>query len=134
GERGGGGGGGVAVRVGRERAGTRALAFGLGGRLSALRIPAPAEPRRGHELWRHTCFEVFIARDGSTEYHELNLAPSREWAVYSFRAYRDGGPLDDETLAPRIAVRSRANRLELDAHVALDRLSPRPRHHAPRLA
>jgi len=124
----------VDVRVERDRDGTLALAFGLEGRLSALRIPAPAEPRRGHELWRHTCFEAFIARDGSTEYHELNLAPSREWAVYAFRAYRDGGPLDDETLAPRIAVRSRANRLELDAHVALDRFSPRHRDEALRVA
>src|SRR5262245_61058979 len=107
-----------------------ALTFGLEGDLSRLRIPGAAEHRRGHELWRHTCFEAFVARDGDAAYHEFNLAPSREWAVYAFRAYRDGGPLDDATLAPRIAVRRGGDRLELDAHVALDRLSARHRDEA----
>src|SRR5262249_38734010 len=100
----------VDVSVSRDRNGTLALAFALEGRLADLRIPPAGEPRRGHELWRHTCFEAFIARDGTTEYHELNLAPSREGAVYAFRAYRDGGPLDDETLAPRVAVPRGAER------------------------
>ncbi len=120
--------------VQRARDGTLIVRFGLEGRLSALRIPPTTEPRRGHELWRHTCFEAFVARDGTTEYHEVNLAPSREWAVYAFRAYRDGEPLDDEALAPRIAVRRQADRLELDALVALDRLSPRHRDEALRVA
>jgi len=124
----------VDVSVSRDRDGTLALAFALEGRLADLRIPPAGEPRRGHELWRHTCFEAFIARDGTTEYHELNLAPSREWAVYAFRAYRDGGSLDDETLAPRIDVRRGADRLELDAHVALDRLSSRHRDEVLRVA
>jgi hypothetical protein len=124
----------VDVRVRRDRDGRLALTFGLEGRLSALRLPPTTEPRRGHELWRHTCFEAFVARDGTTEYHELNLAPSREWAVYAFRAYRDGEALDDQALAPRIVVRRQADRLELDALVVLDRLSPRHRDEALRVA
>ena len=124
----------VDARMHRDPDGTLALTFGLTGPLSALRIPPTGEPRRGHELWRHTCFEAFVARDGTTAYHELNLAPSREWAVYAFRVYRRGAPLDDETLAPRIVVRRDADRLELDALVPLGRLSPQHRHEPLRVA
>jgi hypothetical protein len=80
-------------------------------------------PRIGTELWRHTCFEVFIAIDGNREYHEFNFAPSGEWTVYAFSDYRDGAPLADETMRPHIAVRSTDSWLELDALVRLDRLS-----------
>ena len=124
----------VDARVRRGGDGTLALTFGLGGDLSRLRIPRAGERRRGRDLWRHTCFEAFVARDGNAAYHEFNLSPSREWAVYAFRAYRDGGPLDDDRLAPSIVVRRDRDRLELDALVVLDRLSPSHRHDALRLA
>src|ERR687891_2447317 len=35
----------------------------------------------------------------------LNFSPSGEWAFYSFRDYRDGGPMENDELAPKIAVR-----------------------------
>src|SRR5262249_28618763 len=63
-------------------------------------------------------------------YHEFNLSPSGEWAAYAFRRYRDGTPLAGESnareLDPRIAVRRAAGKLELDALIRLDRLSPMP--------
>jgi len=101
-----------------------ALAFELVGDLARLRIPPPAPPCRGERLWEHTCFEAFVAVDGSRAYHELNLAPSRAWAVHAFTAYRDGGPLADDRRAPGIAVSRTRDRLVLEATVALDRLSP----------
>ena len=60
---------------------------------------------------------------GEPGYHEFNFAPSGEWCVHAFAKYREGGPLADEALTPRIAVRSRAECLELDASIPLDRLS-----------
>ncbi len=87
-------------------------------------MPLPCEPRINTELWRHTCFEVFIAVAEQAGYQEFNFAPSREWCIYAFRGYRDGGPLADETMRPCIAVRSTDRRLELDAVVRLDALSP----------
>ncbi len=76
------------------------------------------------ELWRHTCFEAFIAVGRQPFYHEFNFAPSGEWAVYAFRRYRDGGLLADETMRPHITARSDGRQLELDTLVRLDRLSP----------
>ncbi|MGH7897060.1 MAG: DOMON-like domain-containing protein, partial [Candidatus Binatia bacterium] len=73
---------------------------------------------------RRTCFESFLAADGITGYHELNFSPSREWTLYEFRGYRDGGPVADEYRAPEIDVRTGTRHLELDARISLDRLSP----------
>ena len=40
------------------------LSWRLDAELSKLRVPAPAIPSRADGLWRHTCFEAFIARRG----------------------------------------------------------------------
>src|SRR5437868_8285012 len=99
-----------------------AFTYALKGDLMRLRIPPPRPPRRADRLWQHMCFEAFIAVKGDSEYYEFNFAPSGEWAAYAFRRYRDGAPLVDEELAPRISVRSAENGLELDAIIRSDRL------------
>lgn len=113
----------IAVRVHRTPA-ALALTFCVDGQLDRLRIPVPETPRMAALLWQHTCFEAFVSSDGTSAYHELNLSPSGAWTVHAFRAYRDGGPLADSRLAPATQVRRTPNRLELDAHMHLDRLSP----------
>ena len=99
------------------------IGFRLDGDISAIVVPPPAEPRIDTELWRHTCFELFISVDDGPAYHEFNFSPSGAWAIYAFRGYRDGAPLRDETMRPVIAVRSTAARLELDPLVRLDRVA-----------
>ncbi len=99
------------------------MTFRLDGDIPRIRVPSPGAPRFATQLWRHTCFEAFIAVEGQPAYHEFNFAPSGEWAVYAFRGYRNGGPLANEMMRPHIAVRSTGSRLELDAVVRLDSLS-----------
>ena len=41
-------------------------------------------------LWRHTCFEFLVRSAGDAAYVEVNVAPSREWAIYAFTDYRTG--------------------------------------------
>ena len=55
------------------------------------------------------------------EYREFNFSPSGEWAVYDFRAYRNGGVLENE-LAPGIVVQKTVDRLELGAEIGQDLL------------
>jgi hypothetical protein len=43
---------------------------------------------RCHELWRHTCFEVFFGIKGDPAYWEVNLSPNNCWNVYHFTNYR----------------------------------------------
>jgi hypothetical protein len=112
----------VNVRVART-GGVLAVNYVIAGEVARLRVPPPRAPRIAQRLWRHTCCEIFIARNGLPAYHEFNFVPSGEWAAFAFARYRDGGPLADESLEPRIAVHGAADTLALDAEIWLDRLS-----------
>jgi len=114
----------VGVQVSR-RDGMLAVGYVIEADVAHLRVPPARMPRIADRLWQHTCCEIFVARSGLPAYHEFNFAPSGEWAVYALKHYRAGAPLADESLDPAIAVRSAADKLELDAVIRLDRLSPR---------
>jgi hypothetical protein len=113
----------VEVRIRRSASAELQMTFRIDGDIRRIRVPPPAVPRIATQLWRHTCFEAFIAVEGQPAYHEFNFAPSGEWAVYAFSGYRNGGPLANEMMRPHIAVRTTDSRLELDALVRLDGLS-----------
>lgn len=114
---------GVTARVHRPPGESLAVTFVLDGALSRLRIPPPSAPRQAHRLWEHTCFEVFITRDDTAAYHEFNLAPSGEWAIYAFQRYREIAPLPDEVAAPQITVHRSVDRLELGVLLCLSSLA-----------
>lgn len=57
--------------------------------MAKLVIPPPATAERADELWRTTCFELFVAGDGAS-YRELNFSPSGQWAAYELDDYRTG--------------------------------------------
>jgi hypothetical protein len=113
----------IQVLVRRTASAELQLTFRLDGDISRINIPPPVVPRIGTELWRHTCFEVFINVHGQAAYHEFNFAPSGEWCLYALSGYRNGAPVADETMRPQIALRSTGSLLELDARVRLDTLS-----------
>ena len=113
----------IGVFVRRTARAELKMTFRIEGDISRLRIPPLGVVSIGTDLWRHTCFEAFIAIEGEAAYQEFNFAPSGEWAVYQLRGYRDGHPVANEALAPHIVVRSTPGRLELDASVRLDFLS-----------
>ena len=101
--------------------------FTLEADMSRIRVPELRSPRQADELWRHTCFEAFIAPasapvpapaspPGATGYCELNFAPSSEWAAYGFNDYRQGmSPLG--VAAPDIRVEQTPERQQLDVRV-----------------
>jgi hypothetical protein len=113
----------IQVLVRRSASDELHMTYCLNGDIPQIRIPTASAPRIGTQLWRHTCFEAFIAVEGQSAYHEFNFAPSGEWAVYAFLGYRKRGPQMTEITPPRIAVRSTQSRLELDTLVRLDGLS-----------
>jgi hypothetical protein len=113
----------IQVLVRRTAGNELHMTYCLNGEIPEIRIPSASAPRMGTQLWRHTCFEAFIAVEGQSAYHEFNFAPSGEWAVYAFLRYRNRSPHVSETIPPSIAVRSTPSRLELDTLVRLDGLS-----------
>jgi len=113
----------IGVLVRRSASAELQMTFRLDGDIPRIRVCPPGVLRFATQLWRHTCFEAFIAVAGQPAYHEFNFAPSGEWAVYAFSGYRNGGPVANEMMRPHIAVRSTGSRVELDTLVRLDRLS-----------
>jgi hypothetical protein len=98
--------------------GRLALDYRLAADLAALRIPAPAAARRSDGLWRHTCFEAFVALPATSGYLEYNFSPSGAWAAYRFDAYRTGmAPLAQGAVP---AIHCRESDLGLDLRVSVD--------------
>ena len=98
--------------------------YSVTGDIGRLRIPPPREPRQADQLWQHICFEAFVSMKGDTAYREFNFSPSGEWAVYSFRHYRERALLASEEVAPAITVDKGDDSLEIDAVVRLSHQAP----------
>ena len=70
-------------------AGGAVAIFRVRGDVAKLVIPASAGPGRADDLWRTTCFELFVSGQGAS-YREFNFSPSGQWAAYEFDDYRSG--------------------------------------------
>lgn len=81
---------GLTAEVRRMAGGKLELVYRLTGELEALLVPELSNPSRADELWKHTCFEIFILKAHAPGYVELNFAPTGQWAAYSFRSRRSG--------------------------------------------
>src|ERR1700733_3175033 len=110
---------GVEVRVRKGESDTLVFQYVLRAEMPHMRVPSAQSPGRADELWKHTCFEAFIAVTGVPGYHELNFSPSRRWALYTFSAYREGMSPTNVTVPPSLEVRNFDDRLELDAAIRL---------------
>lgn len=104
----------ISVEVSATSAGV-SLAYRLRGDLAQLRIPASLPTGSSDGLWQHTCFEAFVGIAGARAYREFNFSPSGQWAAYAFADYRQRDGAAGAIVAPQIAVRRFAGRLELDA-------------------
>jgi hypothetical protein len=101
----------------REKNGEVTFFFVAFGKSGDVRLPRRRrEPHREDELWRHTCFEVFLAPLTGELYYEFNFSPSRAWAAYRFDSCRTG-MARPEIDAPR--VQSKALRSKFGVTAAL---------------
>jgi hypothetical protein len=112
------------VKLGWSPQGALAVRYELEGDLQRLRVPSACLPP-GDELWRHTCFELFIggprpSRQGA--YHELNFSPSGQSAASAFRGYRDRSTIAEPQIDLQIDAREREGSLALGAVIRLDHL------------
>jgi hypothetical protein len=108
---------GIQVFLKRAMDGQLDVQYVLEGEIERLRIPPRSKVAHSAErLWRHTCCEIFVAREGERGYDEYNFSPSGEWAAYAFTGYREGSAL--AVPDPGISVTRNASRLELEARIA----------------
>ena len=111
------------VEARRKVDGTLHLTYVLKGKLDHLRIPPQVPRHMGERLWEHTCFEVFIAREGKADYYEFNFAPSLAWAAQGFKTRRERDGWTPKGW-PVLVRETSADRLVLDVELALDGISP----------
>lgn len=78
-------------------------------------LKIPARHGRLDELWRTTCFEIFVRDGEGPGYVEFNLAPVDAWAGYGFTAQRQGMH-DLDIASPIVSAASEAKQFELTAN------------------
>ena len=116
----------LSVRYALSRERFVSLAYALTGPLERLRIPEPCAAERADNLWKHTCFEAFLALDGEAAYYEFNFSPSAQWAAYRFTSHRAGMVQAMDASPPDIRVRRVPGVLRVEAGIALGGLTSLP--------
>jgi hypothetical protein len=107
------------VRLLFQSPGYLTLFYTLRGDMSRIRVGMEAAQGPADELWKHTCFEVFLQPAASSRYYEFNFSPTRQWAVYRFDAYRAGMTPMHLATPPDISASTAPDRLELEVTVRL---------------
>ncbi len=85
----------------------------------ALVVPAFAGRGRAEELWRTTCFELFLRPRRGDAYAEFNLSPSERWAAYDFKSYRDDRTERALPIEPNCTLRQGSSMAIFDAAIPL---------------
>ncbi len=113
----------LGVRLRGEEPDILVFHYSLDADMSRLRVPLSGVGGRADLLWKHTCFEAFVAPADAPGYYEFNFSPSLDWAIYRFSAYREGMAPAEIGQAPKISVRLGEDGLELQSAVRLERLA-----------
>lgn len=97
------------------------LRYFLTGGIEDILLPATSiNPGRKGELWKMTCFELFLAIKGEPQYWEFNLSPSGDWNIYRMDAYRRIGFREEASLRRLpFEVRREENAFHLSALIDL---------------
>lgn len=90
------------------------------GKPGEIAVPRAAPRVHTDELWKTTCFELFLAQQGDA-YVELNLSPSGAFAAYHFDHYRTGMKVLPMP-APDIALDIGSERLTMTVRLSEDDL------------
>ena len=113
----------LGVQLRAEEPGILVFQFSLDADMSRIRVPLSGAGGRADALWKHTCFEAFVAPADAPGYHEFNFSPSLDWAIYRFSAYREGMSPAEIGRAPKISVRRGDDGLELQSAVRVGYLA-----------
>ena len=86
---------------------TLQVLYDLAGPIDSLQISkSKGAPEQKLNLWRKTCFELFVSEKNATSYREFNFSPSKDFGYYEFENYRaePDCPELDESFCPTIEV------------------------------
>lgn len=92
---------------------TLRLSFDIKGNIGNYLFDEPCKQTRKDELWKKTCFELFIAHKNRPNYHELNISTSTEWNFYTFSDYKTAMKEEKNLSEPFIHSSKMQNRYRL---------------------
>lgn len=91
------------------------LVFEFSGSVEFIKFPPLTdEGSRQHELWKSTCFELFLAKPGDEGYYEFNFSPKGDWNIYHLEAYRRGLTEEMDVEMPLIKPVQNGRRITID--------------------
>ena len=83
----------------------------------AISLPDQAMAQRADDLWKTTCFELFLGVADSPGYSEFNFSPSGQWAAYAFDGYRSGMRDFELRTPPTLKIERGDTRVNLTAQL-----------------
>lgn len=113
----------LGVQIRAEEPDILVFQYSLVADMPRIRVPTFRVGARTESLWKHTCFEAFVAAKDTPGYHEFNFSPSLDWAIYRFGAYREGMSPAEVGQVPEISVHRSDFGLELRSAVHLRQLA-----------
>lgn len=116
----------ITVEVLRPSPSRLSLRYQVLGDVSSIVVPGWVERSRADELWRTTCFEVFVRRGEGPGYLEFNASPSGQWAAYGFDDYRQGMTPQNAVELERLDRSVAGRTLTLSAVLDLGRIGLAP--------
>jgi len=85
--------------------------------VDALLVPPFAGSGRANDLWKKTCFELFLKDREGEGYAEYNFSPTNLWAAYRFDRYREGMRQADMPFDPVMSHDGGANLFVFNATI-----------------
>ena len=98
------------------------ISFYIKGKLDNYNFPSKSEKKRANELWKATCFELFLANSKNEAYYELNFSSSLAWNFYYLSGYRADVKEVQNISNPQIEVYKSDNEFKIVIEMELETL------------
>ena len=84
-----------------------------------------SSPIRANNLWKSTCFELFIAPKENLNYWELNISSSTKWNFYAFDSYKENMREERDISIPNIEIVQKENLYFISCEFNLREIIPK---------
>ncbi len=98
------------------------ISFFIKGLLAEYVFPLKSEKKRANELWKATCFELFLANSTKEAYYELNFSSSLAWNFYYLSGYRAEVKELQNISNPKIEVYKSDNKFKIVLEMEVENL------------
>ncbi|CAA6803203.1 MAG: Unknown protein [uncultured Sulfurovum sp.] len=98
------------------------IRFVVKGELNAYIFPPKSKLQRANELWKATCFELFLADSQKEEYYEINFSSSLVWNFYYLKNYRAEVQELKLLNEPKIEVQQNEDEVQIDFELEIENL------------